>query len=165
MTLELKTILDGTSIPTAYKVGYVSNFYREPSFRLIEWRLGLTRPEILTLIFLEYRDGITAAEICTFSGHLMPNISRAAIALERKGLIARVPDEADQRRQLLFITEAGRRMHGRFMPMLEAREHAMIACLSPREKAQLDRLLTKLANHVANWAAVDETQLDPKVAA
>ncbi|MCW5771038.1 MAG: winged helix-turn-helix transcriptional regulator, partial [Rhodospirillaceae bacterium] len=145
--IELDDVLNGTSIPMAYKMGYVTNFYREPSFRAIEATFGLTRPEILMLIFLDYRDGITAAEICAFSGHLMPNISRAAIALERKRLILRCADEADQRRQLIYLTEAGRRMHDRFMPMLVAREADMLSCLSARERQQLDRLLDKLARH------------------
>ncbi len=162
--LELDDILNGTTIPWAYKMGYITNFYREPSFRTIESAFGLTRPEILTLIFLDYRDGITAAEICAFSGHLMPNISRAAIALEKKRLIARCADESDQRRQLIYLTEAGRRMHARFMPMLEARERAMLACLDARERRQLNRLLDKLARHVVTWAPVDVGALEPEKA-
>lgn len=158
--IELDGILNGTSIPWAYKLGYITNFYREPSFRATESVFGLTRPEILTLIFLEYRDGITAAEICAFSGHLMPNISRAAIALEKKRLIVRTADESDQRRQLIFLTEAGRRLHARFMPMLQARERAMLACLNARERKQLNRLLDKLARHVETWAPVDQGALE-----
>ena len=42
----LSDILDGVSIPFAYKLGYMINTYREPSFRSIEARHGLTRPEI-----------------------------------------------------------------------------------------------------------------------
>jgi MarR family transcriptional regulator, temperature-dependent positive regulator of motility len=151
----IKGILNGTTIPTAYKMGYVLNFYREPSFRAIEARLGITRPEIVTLIFLSYREGITASDICEFSGHLKPNVSRAVIALERKGLIRRAADGGDQRRQLLFLTEAGRRLHARFMPMLEARERAMLACLSTKEREQFERLLNKLSEHTPGWAPVD----------
>lgn len=149
---DLDGILEATGIPTAYKIGYVLNHYREPSFRSIETTFGLTRPEIVMLIFLVRCDGITAAEICQFSGHLKPNMSRAAIALERKGLIRRVADAQDQRRQLLFVTAEGRRMHDRFMPLLAERESTMLACLSERERAQLTRLLRKLAAHVPDWA-------------
>ena len=35
----LSDILDGVSIPYAYKLGYVLNSYREPSFRAIEAKL------------------------------------------------------------------------------------------------------------------------------
>ena len=57
---QRRTILDGTAIPTAYKIGYILNFYREPSFRAIEMEFGLTRPEIVILIFLTVRDGASA---------------------------------------------------------------------------------------------------------
>jgi MarR family transcriptional regulator, temperature-dependent positive regulator of motility len=151
---SLKSILDGTTIPTAYKMGYVLNHYREPSFRAIERQYGITRPEIVMLIFLMHREGITANDICEFSGHLKPNMSRAAIALDKKGLIVRRADKTDQRRQLLFLTDSGRRLHARFMPMLEQRERAMLACLSAREAQQFERLLNKLSDHVPEWAAV-----------
>ena len=152
---NVKSILNGTTIPTAYKMGYVLNHYREPSFRAIEREHGITRPEIVMIIFLVHREGITANDICEFSGHLKANMSRAAIALAKKGLIERRADATDQRRQLLFLTRAGRELHARFMPMLEARERAMLACLSAREVEQFGRLLNKLSDHVPNWAEVD----------
>jgi|GEM_PF-935511 len=151
MTPELKDILDGVPIPMAYKIGYISNSYRELSFRAIEARYGLTRPEILSLIFLYFKDGITATEICEFSGHLKTNISRAVIALEKRGMLKREADPDDQRRQLLYITPAGRKQHDMFMPGLELREQRMMACLSAREREQLERLLRKMCAHAPEW--------------
>lgn len=155
----LASILDGISIPVAYKLGYITNFYREPSFRLIESDFGLTRPEILTLIFLAYQDAIAVSDICAFSGHLVPNISRAAIALEGKGLMRRGPDPKDQRRQILFLTPAGRALHDQFIPMLRTREADMLSCLSEREKTQFDYLIRKLAGHVPTWATLPDDAL------
>jgi MarR family transcriptional regulator, temperature-dependent positive regulator of motility len=152
---NIESILSGTTIPTAYKMGYVLNHYREPSFRAIEREYGITRPEIVMLIFLVHREGITANDICEFSGHLKASMSRAAIALEKKELIDRRADTTDQRRQLLFLTKEGRQLHARFMPTLEARERAMLACLSARETEQFERLLNKLSNHVPDWASAD----------
>jgi len=148
----ISEILNGVSIPFAYKLGYLVNSYREPSFRSIESKLGLTRPEILTLIFLFYRDGITASEICDFSGHLKNNISRAVTALEKKGLIRRVPNASDQRRLLLFITASGRRMHENFMPGLQERERAMMSALTVKERADLTRLLQKMCSSTPTWS-------------
>lgn len=148
----ISEILDGVSIPFAYKMGYLVNSYREPSFRSIEFKLGLTRPEILTLIFLFHRDGITASEICDFSGHLKNNISRAVTALEKKGLIRRESDASDQRRLLLYITSAGQRMHERFMPGLQEREQAMMSVLTAKERADLTRLLRKMCSSTPGWS-------------
>lgn len=152
--LDLRAILNGTEIPTAYKIGYILNFYREPSFRAIEREFGLTRPEIVFLLALHFREGITASEFCEFSGHLKAGVSRAVIALERKGLVTRRPDAADTRRQLLFLTKAGRELYSGYIPGLRAREQAMLACLSKAERRRLDQLLDKLAAHVPEWGSV-----------
>lgn len=159
MSLDLNDILDGVAIPTSYKIGYVSNYYREPSFREVERALGLTRPEILSLIFLCFRDGITVTDICEFSGHLKTNISRAVVALEKKGLVERRAQESDQRRQLLFMTAAGRALHDSFMPGLKQREDDMLQCLSADEQAQFNNILRKLCAHTLNWS--DRSVLQP----
>jgi DNA-binding MarR family transcriptional regulator len=153
---NVSEVLGGTEIKIAYKIGYVLNFYREPSFRAIETEFGLTRPEIVTLIFLHFRDGVTASEICEFSGHLKANISRGIIALEKKRLLRRKADRADNRRQNLFITAAGRAMYARYMPMLREREQAMVSCLSRSECEQFESLLDRLVAHVPQWSAVSD---------
>ncbi|RYE74263.1 MAG: MarR family transcriptional regulator [Hyphomicrobiales bacterium] len=151
MSRPLDDILDGVAIPFAYKLGYMIHSYREPSFRAIEAAHGLTRPEILSLIFLYYRDGISAADICDFSGHLKNNISRAVTALESKGLVRREADPQDLRRLVIYITPAGRDRHDQFMPGLQRREAAMTACLSAAERQTFDALLRKLCAHGPTW--------------
>ena len=105
---------------------------------------------------LHFRDGITASEFCEFSGHLKAGVSRAVIALERKRLIRRRTDAADNRRQRLFLTNAGRTIYRSYIPALKAREKAMLACLSSSERQQFDRLLDKLALHVPHWGSPSE---------
>lgn len=153
---DVAAVLGGTEIKIAYKMGYVLNFYREPSFRKIEMEYGITRPEIVTLIFLNFREGVTASDICDFSGHLKANISRGIIALEKKKLLRRKADSADSRRQLLYITPAGRALYARYIPALRERERAMLSVLSQAEQRQFEGLLDKLATHVPQWSAVDE---------
>lgn len=152
---DLSAILDDTEILYAYKMSYILNFYREPSFRYIETTFGLQRTEIVMLIFLTSQDGISAQDICDFSGHLKPNVSRAAISLERRGLIFRQRDRDDNRKQLLHLTQAGRAMYREFMPLLVERERDMIGCLTKREREQFMFLLTKLASHVPSWGKSD----------
>jgi DNA-binding MarR family transcriptional regulator len=62
-------------------------------------------------------------------------------------------DTADNRRQLLFITPAGRALYAQYIPALRAREQAMLACLTPSEHKAFERLLDKLASHAPQWAA------------
>jgi MarR family transcriptional regulator, temperature-dependent positive regulator of motility len=148
---DMRDIMNEIEIKTAFKMGYVHNFYREPAFRAIEQQFGIKRPEILVLIFLGFEDGVTAAEIVEFSGHLKTNITRAVVALEKKGLLKRRTDASDQRRQILLITGEGRRIRAEFMPMLREREAWMLSALSRRECEQFEVLLNKLARHTPNW--------------
>lgn len=147
----MRDILNEIEIKTAFKMGYVHNFYREPAFRDIEVQYGIKRPEILVLLFLGFQDGVTAAEIVEFSGHLKTNITRAVVDLEKKGLLKRQTDPGDQRRQLLYITREGRRIRANFVPLLVEREAWMLSALTRKECAQLEGLLNKLARHTPNW--------------
>ena len=155
-TDRARDVLGGTEIRIAYKIGYVLNFYREPSFRKIELEFGITRPEIVTLIFLNFREGVTASDICEFSGHLKANISRGIIALEKKKLLRRDVDVKDNRRQRLYLTPAGRALYAKYIPALRERERAMLSCLSASERKLFEGLLDKLAEHVPQWSALDE---------
>jgi MarR family transcriptional regulator, temperature-dependent positive regulator of motility len=150
----MRDLLNGIAIRMAFKLGYIQNFYREPAFRAIETRYGIKRPEILTLMFLRYQDGVTVAEICEFSGHLKANIQRAVHDLMKKQMIRRMADASDRRRQLLFLLPRGLEIVDAFMPSLVEREMAMLAPLSSRERAQFERLLDKLCDHVPAWGNI-----------
>jgi len=161
---DISGILDGTEIPFAYKMSYVLNFWREPAYRHIEIQYGLKRPEIIVLIFLAYRDGITAQSICNFSGHLKANISRAVVALDKKGFIERRTEPSDNRRQLIYLTEDGRKEYQRFIPLLAGREKQMMTALSPAESKRLMQILGKLASHVPSWTGDNDALNSPEEA-
>jgi MarR family transcriptional regulator, temperature-dependent positive regulator of motility len=157
----MRDIMNEIEIKTAFKMGYIQNFYREPAFRSIEQQFGIKRPEILVLIFLGFEDGVTAADIVEFSGHLKTNITRAVVALEKKGFLKRRTDATDQRRQILLITSEGRRVRADFMPMLQEREVWMLGALNRRETEQFEVLLNKLARHAPNWTGRSQ-RLSPR---
>lgn len=154
MNNSLNDIFDGVAIPMAYKLSYVTNGWREPSFRAIEAKFGLTRPETLSLIVLCFEDSIAATDICDVSGHLKSNISRAVTMLERKGLLTRTLHPDDQRMQVLHVTKKGRALHDQFMPGLQAREASMMACLSASEQSHLAKLLRKVCANAPEWNGV-----------
>jgi DNA-binding MarR family transcriptional regulator len=67
--------------------------------------------------------------------------------LEQAGLVERVRDELDNRRILLELTIVGVRMLKRLDRHVEAAQQALVAPLSPAERRELDRLLTRLVEH------------------
>jgi MarR family transcriptional regulator, lower aerobic nicotinate degradation pathway regulator len=67
--------------------------------------------------------------------------------LERDGLVARVRDEHDRRRNVVRITPAGKRALDRLEAQVEEAQAALLAPLSAAERRELLRLLARLVEH------------------
>ena len=87
----------------------------------------LTVPEALVLWWLTRFPGCTAAQLSLDLGVEPSGISVAVHDLERRQLLARVPDPRDRRRAFLRATGAGRRAADRALGALEARMEAAAA--------------------------------------
>jgi DNA-binding MarR family transcriptional regulator len=147
--LDLIGLLDEIPIGIAYKIAFITNFYREPLLRQIELSHGLTRPEWTILICLSYRDRLNPRDICAFTEQPRNNISRGAALLAGKGLITQEADPADARRAVLCLSPAGRAVYDEVMPLFVARERDYLSCLEPAERIELDRLLDRVARHLS----------------
>lgn len=73
--------------------------------------------------------------------------SRSAQALVDRGLVSREPDENDGRGVVLATTAKGRTVWRKLMALNEGRSAEIVACLSDREREQLNRLLDRLLAH------------------
>ena len=149
--MKLIDIIDGTPIRFAYRIAFLTNFYREPVLREIEQRYGLIRPEWTVLICMKFRDGLNARDICEITEQPSNTVSRAVASLEERALITTTADPDDGRRRLLHLTDEGEVMHEAAMAVCVAAEEKMMAVLTDDERATLDRLLDKLARDVPNW--------------
>ena len=109
---------------------------REFGLNLGEWRaLGL----ICAL------EPVTLAEL---AGELYldkAQISRSASDLIRKGLVSHSASLQDRRQTLFVPTAAGRRLHDRVLAFTTERNAIITQFLGGREKAELSRLLDKVA--------------------
>jgi DNA-binding MarR family transcriptional regulator len=66
--------------------------------------------------------------------------------LEEKGLVARVRDEQDRRRNVVELTRAGRTALARLDKRVDAAQDALLAPLSRADRRELIRLLQRLAD-------------------
>lgn len=108
--------------------------------------LGLTYPQYVALLVLWEQDGLTVSEIgerlFLDSGTLTPLLKR----LEGLGYISRLRDAADERRVLIRLTAAGRRLKAKAAPipgcMLEAAQCSLteLGTLTRRIQQLRDRL-------------------------
>lgn len=83
-------------------------------------------------------------------------VNRACSALEARGLIARAPNERDGRSHLLALTDAGRAVHARIMPLAMKIEEELFSVLSAQERETMRELLARVR---ANAGELDAESL------
>ena len=71
-------------------------------------------------------------------------VNRACKALEDRGLAARRPNQRDGRSHLVALTDEGRRIHARIMPLAEAIEAELFGVLSEAERAAFTAMLARV---------------------
>ena len=92
--------------------------------------------------------GLGVVEIAELIGVDQPRASRLTAELEREGLVARTRDPADQRRHVITLTPAGRRLVEQATARRRERVEQALQALTPSERRQLADLLTRF---LAAW--------------
>ena len=119
-----------------------------PANRLVTERLarvGIRRPHYSLLATLD--EGGPASQA---------DLSRRTTVneLAGQGWVERAPDPTDRRRNVITITAAGRRHLRQLDRQLAKVQDEILAPLSPRERAQLIALLTRIIDHHAAKTSV-----------
>ena len=153
MQTKLEALLRSNEITFGYRIGYLSNVFSGPVYTVAERDFGIQRPMFATLFCIAHLDDLTATDVCGMSGIGKKTISRAVTSLEAKGFLIRRPNPADSRSTLLKITPSGRSTYESILPMLQARQKAMIGTLDRDEQRQLRALLDKLIAREDDWSA------------
>lgn len=107
-------------------------------------RFALTIPEWRIMAVLG--DGEALSQRALTEATLMDKVAvnRAVKVLENRGLVARLPNPADGRSQLLELTGEGRAIHAEVMPLALATERELLAELDAEEEAALRRMLMRI---------------------
>lgn len=106
---------------------------------------GLSSIEWRVLATLQDGPPVTVSQLAREVLAQQPTVTKLVQRMADQGWVALLADPADQRRTLVGVTSAGRRL---VRPLLEkAREHeaAMLRSLGASEQAALKKLLAKLA--------------------
>jgi DNA-binding MarR family transcriptional regulator len=91
---------------------------------------------------------LTPTELARHQMMTSGGMTAALDRLERKGLVARVPNPADRRGSLVRLTDEGRARIDEAMSRHVVAERELIAGLTEQERLQLHRLLAKLLSTV-----------------
>lgn len=141
-------VLDENMIGAIWHICFVANSFVFPIYAVFGKKYEITRMEFVVLYVLSHRDGLMATDICGMTGLPKNNISRGVRKLESKGLIVRAPDPTDARRAKLTIAETGKALFEEMIVSYAARAESCLSLIDDRDRADLERIMAKLARAI-----------------
>jgi MarR family transcriptional regulator, organic hydroperoxide resistance regulator len=115
---------------------------------------GRTHPgQAMCLRLLSVNDGVSQRDMARMLHVAPPTVSKMLSTMEKAGLVERKPDEADQRRTLVYLTAAGHERSDQMGAAVGEYVNATFATLTERERRDLARLLEKLSARIEEVAA------------
>jgi DNA-binding MarR family transcriptional regulator len=127
-----------------HRIATLAHFVAAVALRGYARRFGLLVREWHILAVLGEGRPLSAAELARRTVIDKGRVSRAVASLTRRGLVERAPDAFDARRTMLRLSQKGRAIYRRIVPLARGRERALLDALTPAERRQLERLLAKL---------------------
>ncbi len=116
-------------------------------------QFGLRIPEWRVMAVLGDSGARTQRELTSATLMDKVAVNRACKALEDRGLAARMANARDGRSHHLELTEEGKEMHGRIMPLALAMETRLFESFSNADRDAFARLLTRLREASAKLGA------------
>lgn len=110
----------------------------------LQREFGLTESQIAVLEALKHLGPLQQGELCQKILRSGSNVTTVVDNLERDGLVHRSRDESDRRIQVVNLTEKGRELVDRALPVHVGRITDTMAALEPEEQRELGRLCRKL---------------------
>ncbi|MGI4730634.1 MAG: MarR family winged helix-turn-helix transcriptional regulator [Janthinobacterium lividum] len=127
----LPTLLLDEFIP--FRLSFTSNLVSERVARTYEALFGLSIPEWRIVAVVAEAGGVTQAAIGTRTRMDKVTVSRAAIGLVERGLLARARNPGDGRSHLLDLSPAGRDLYAQVAPKALELERRIFDRLDPVE--------------------------------
>jgi DNA-binding MarR family transcriptional regulator len=127
-----------------YRLSFTSNAVSEAIARAYESLFGLKIPEWRLIAVIAEHGGITqqAIGLCTRMDKV--TVSRAAIALTHRGLIARRPNPDDRRSHLLVLSVAGSKLYADVVPKALEFEARIFSGFNQAELASFIAMLRRI---------------------
>jgi len=135
-----------------FRLSFTSNLVSDRIARAYQTLFGLSIPEWRLVAVVAETGGISQREIGTRTRMDKVTVSRAAIALAERGVLAREANAADKRSHRLVLTEAGRTLHAAIAPEALALERRIFAGFDPAELAGFVATLRRIDAEVLGLA-------------
>lgn len=142
-------MLAENAIGETWRICYLANTFVFPLYARLEKEQDLLRPEFVTMYCLAHHEPLIAQDIVQMTALPKNTISRGVKRLLSRGLISRGGHPEDRRKAQLRLTQEGRALVEALMPDFITQREDLVGALTPAERAQLGRLLLKMAQAVA----------------
>ena len=106
--------------------------------------LGLTRPQVRVLVWVDHSPGITQAELCEQIGTSPMALTGLLDRMEGKDLIKRVEDPNDRRVKRLYLTNGALKLKPDMETLAESFRQQVRAGLSPDQIATAINVLSTM---------------------
>lgn len=127
-----------------YRLSITSNLVSDRIARAYESLFGLSIPEWRLVAVVAESDGITQQAIGEKTRMDKVTVSRAAIALVERGLMARSPNAQDKRSHLLSLTDPGRDLYAAVAPKALELEARIFSRFSGEELDAFNTMLRRI---------------------
>jgi len=135
-----------------YRLSVLSNRVSNAIADAYSARFDLTIPAWRVMAILGRFPDLSAADLVEQTAMDKVAISRAVSILIKNDYITRSEDLADRRRQVLNLSDVGRDIYDRIVPLAQQYENDLMASLSDDERNQLDSIIEKLMSRAQEWA-------------
>lgn len=127
-----------------YRLSITSNMVSDRIARVYESMFGLSIPEWRLIAVVAEAGPITQAELGERTRMDKVTVSRAAIALVGRGLMARAPKASDKRSHLLSLTGEGEGLYAAVAPKALEIEARLFSRFSPDELEAFVAMLRRI---------------------
>src|SRR5690606_34501952 len=110
--------------------------------------VGATVPEYRVLAVLMARDGRTVSELAVYTVIEQSTLSKLLLRMARSGLVVRQTDAEDGRVVNVYLTDAGKALFAKVLPLALEHYRRAIDGLDDEEHASLVRTLHRVLDNV-----------------
>lgn len=150
---------DNDGLPLERSVGYQVRMTHHALQRYLQIKIkphGVTLGTWYFLRALWHEDGLTQRELSRRIGTREPTTMTAIVAMEANGLVRRVRNDLDRRKQNVFLTPKGRRLKSKLLPLAAEVVNTATAGFAKEELALFLGLLAAVQRNLQPLVA-DET--------
>ena len=140
-----------------YQLSIASNAVSGRIAQLYQARFELKISEWRIMAVLGESDALTQRELAARTLMDKVAVNRACKVLEKRALVERLPNEEDGRSHHVALTDGGREIYGKIMPLARDVERQLLEPFSAEERTVLRDMLARLREAGAGI----ETATDP----